>query len=1646
MFYSQFILAKKGPLGTIWIAAHLERKLRKNQVADTDIGVSVDSILFPDAPIALRLSSHLLLGVVRIYSKKVNYLFNDCSEALIKIKHAFRSAAVDLPPEESTAPYHSITLPENFDLDNFELPDSAFLDSNFVDHHVSTREQITLQDKVNDNAFPTSKFGLDERFGDEDASQIDLELDEELFMDKKVSPQHGEASMVSKVSGLHHGETSLPSTSMTVDIQFGVDEEKYNEIPNELSELLSNNFDKNCFLGTEDMRRDAFSSQRHGYTTQTPDLNEIFQPECSTALSTHIPFTPNDVQTPCFVEPAQEPSTPAILEEVVPSHLQEVPALSPIESGRPGSCTSPYMEIEVSEAGNSTIHAYAELDCKYGETAQGLPLSSDSISPNSECITPTCPIWNLTTDITNLVSAAERPQSISTDNELNNISTADHRLDNEEAINSSVFSHEAITLTSPLKLAASFNAEPVTSNICTDSMNVSGDNLHVAMKGSNELTEIANVGCLEDGHSLSTSVVGSDFLSRSCDSYPHLPSSPFLQTGPFEAEPASSNVSTDNMDVSGVNLELKRTPLKGNSENSNLGRGVGDSCLGTSMAGSDFLLRSFGSNLHPPSSFFVDGALGEDPELPLRDHCFSQKTPISEEVQHTNKSSIEVQGKDLHYTDNRLINLEGQNISGYPTSDFKHAARKPNEQLSMGVVSKVSHLDNEKNSSSSEILGPEKMLSPTIVDFPSYQVLPGVDKGVTPSDGIVGRNSSQFSRKRPLLDSATILQTSTAKLSEFPRTSSTDYILGDNDVLANILDGRTASSLKTGSIPPLSLKTGSIPPLSKPSSQKRPRTMPKVGLPRKRKVLVDDAMTLHADVIRQQLINTEDIRRMRKKAPCTRPEIWKIYLGAMEDDIFDRSVLIGVSVELNSSCNLKYDTEKDPSSLELNSQVKTSRDTGSSKVSEFGAQCDLYGQLQKLPAHSQVGQFSNDQASAIGSSTVLEYFNEIADKEIKERISSFHKIDGQSNMNASVTEQTHEVGAQYDHLQKLPVQPQARPFSNGKGSVMCAMHSDGGTRSTSIIQEGPIPEIGKSIFSEFSSDMDDTEMNETILSVPRILNRNFGPSSIHASPTLQTHEGGAHYDLYGQLNNLPVQPQMGQFTNDHAPVICAMKRDTETSVTVQPASAPNIVNRKFDSSSIAASATVQTHGGTHYDLFDQLNKLPVQPQVGSFSNDHLSVMCAMQPHVKTHPHSIIQETSFPKIDKSVSSDEKTSDKNITLLGGHNSQVMVPGGTGSSRFLEFPSEMSHKEMNERILSVPIIVNRNDGASSITASTTVRTNEVGIQYDLRDQLEKLPDQLEVETYRNAQAFLTCVTQPDIERQANSIILESPIPEIDKSISSVDKFCDKSINHAQRSPHNPQNTSYYVSPCVNDVDDGGAILNKQSRLLVDRCAELLLKETDGSAVVVDTDKTVEASGDRGKLASDVTCAEQNKDEGRTASDATCAEQNVTFFPSSVEHNPSTVGENSGIKVCNIVGDMDVDSMPLNIGAAQDSSDFCSAIDDNYTGFLNEDYEDADGGEAEDTMPNHEDAQSLENSGWSARTRGVARYLKNLFDEESGQGRTSIAVNRLLVGKTRKEASRMFFETLVLKTRDYIQVDQAKPFEHISITPRIKLLKSEF
>lgn len=87
MFYSETLLSKTGPLARVWLSANLERKLSKTHILQSDIESSVSAIVDDKkAPMALRLSGQLLLGVVRIYSRKARYLLDDCNEAIMKIK------------------------------------------------------------------------------------------------------------------------------------------------------------------------------------------------------------------------------------------------------------------------------------------------------------------------------------------------------------------------------------------------------------------------------------------------------------------------------------------------------------------------------------------------------------------------------------------------------------------------------------------------------------------------------------------------------------------------------------------------------------------------------------------------------------------------------------------------------------------------------------------------------------------------------------------------------------------------------------------------------------------------------------------------------------------------------------------------------------------------------------------------------------------------------------------------------------------------------------------------------------------------------------------------------------------------------------------------------------------------------------------------------------------------------------------------------------------------------------------------------------------------------------------------------------------------------------------------------------------------
>lgn len=85
----------------------------------------LEGILNGDLPnMALRLSGQLLLGVSKIYDRKAKYLFEDCSDAAVKIKSTFKSGAqVDLPAEQTKANVASITLTTALNMDDLMMPE-----------------------------------------------------------------------------------------------------------------------------------------------------------------------------------------------------------------------------------------------------------------------------------------------------------------------------------------------------------------------------------------------------------------------------------------------------------------------------------------------------------------------------------------------------------------------------------------------------------------------------------------------------------------------------------------------------------------------------------------------------------------------------------------------------------------------------------------------------------------------------------------------------------------------------------------------------------------------------------------------------------------------------------------------------------------------------------------------------------------------------------------------------------------------------------------------------------------------------------------------------------------------------------------------------------------------------------------------------------------------------------------------------------------------------------------------------------------------------------------------------------------------------------------------------------------------------------
>ncbi|GAB2287120.1 hypothetical protein Dimus_021506 [Dionaea muscipula] len=809
MFYSQFILAKKGPLGTIWIAAHLERKLRKNQVADTDIGVSVDSILFPEVPIALRLSSHLLLGVVRIYSRKVNYLFDDCSEALLKVKQAFSSAAVDLPPEESKAPYHSITLPETFDLDDFELPDNDIVLGNHVDHHVSAKEHITLQDPMDGVVFSTSQFGLDERFGDGDTSQIGLDLEEELLFDKGATSGHGDILDSSTIvepnvepSSLFEGaendeeiyDSPVATTVKCLNIQApstpGLMEEPY--LPSAQDTLVSDDHmdeDQNSTeLGAKELIG-AASGQSEAYPVDSDTV--LPPPKENGQLHDHQDDERDTKQE--FL-----PSADEMMEVVVPDHTQL--SFANGTSLLKGSEESPSFQIGI-PTGNEPAAAFGfpfkEVHGD-GYLQGGAHTCTDYESPFHQAAGAALDLRAFDTHIDNFPSKSHASgfcSSISDRIAYNDKPKPEHEV---------------------LHVEVDKNLQDSTCQVGDTETPACPKPEHPGAHGNLSMDSVPVIlACNSHEGSAQETLFSA--------------SKPVLQ---------ASNLYVN--DANAQPQDMVCAPCQPSFD-------VGLSALGA-------------SGREDAPNIYVASTVVQEPVQP---------TMVSDQMRYP--ACFSCTGADHS-------NLDGQ-VSSLVSSDSP--TRKENSAPVPDLPSPEKLLSVPDTGRSNELF---------VDSTPAKEILAEGD-----GDSAVNVLSG---KKRSLTESTVTFQsiTSVESFAGYQSKNSVEFIPNDDDLLSSILAGRRSTVLR---VKP-------TPPVQDVESMKRRRLTPRTT-PYKRKLLVDDNMVLHGDTIRQQLINTEDIRRLRKKAPCTRSEIWRLQKHLLEDKVFSEPLFSGMSAELISLYSRAFD-------------------------------------------------------------------------------------------------------------------------------------------------------------------------------------------------------------------------------------------------------------------------------------------------------------------------------------------------------------------------------------------------------------------------------------------------------------------------------------------------------------------------------------------------------------------------------------------------------------------------------------------------------------------------------------------------------------------------------------------------------------------
>ncbi|XP_074613858.1 uncharacterized protein LOC141873721 [Acropora palmata] len=124
MFYSVDILTRKGRLGLIWLAAtygESRRGMTQRDYKRVNISRACRDIIDPVVPFALRLSSNLMVGVVRIYREQTRIVWVEAKHVYKTIKDAYGMRIKDIDLANPTLREEAITDSFNFSTDSFRL-------------------------------------------------------------------------------------------------------------------------------------------------------------------------------------------------------------------------------------------------------------------------------------------------------------------------------------------------------------------------------------------------------------------------------------------------------------------------------------------------------------------------------------------------------------------------------------------------------------------------------------------------------------------------------------------------------------------------------------------------------------------------------------------------------------------------------------------------------------------------------------------------------------------------------------------------------------------------------------------------------------------------------------------------------------------------------------------------------------------------------------------------------------------------------------------------------------------------------------------------------------------------------------------------------------------------------------------------------------------------------------------------------------------------------------------------------------------------------------------------------------------------------------------------------------------------------------